>query len=158
MAAGSEGRARFIVLVVVFVAVWPLVHRGLVSAYDVNPWKLGGFAMYTTATPPVLVVAFEPRGEGGIPLDRRRFPAHVEQSLQRFEARRHVLGNLARPDELAAQLLHSRPDLDRVVVLVQRMVLAPSTARMSARTMHYTYDGDGLVAEKAVPAGPASES
>ena len=158
MAAAGEGRARFLVTIVALVVVWPLVHRGFVSAYDVNPWKLGGFAMYTTATPPVLVVAFEPRGEGGIPLDRGRLPTHVEQSLQRFEARRHVLGNLVRPDEFAAQVLQSRPDLDRVVVLVQRMVLDPSTARMSARTVHYTYDGNGLVAEKVVPPSPARES
>lgn len=148
----ARWKVTVIVGIVAFVTLWPLVHRGLVALYDVNPWKLGGWAMYTTATPPVLVVAFEPRGAGGVPLDRRQFPVNVQQALGRFEMRRHVLGNLHRPDAFALQVLQARPDLEQVVILVQRMVLDPSTARMTARTMHYTYGANGLLAEQAVPA------
>lgn len=107
-------RARFVVALVAVVVVWPLLHRAIVAAYDVNPWKLGGFAMYTTATPPVLTVAFEPRGEGGVPIDRRELPAYVQQTLLAFEKRRHVLGNLARPDDFASQVLQARPDLSLI--------------------------------------------
>lgn len=149
--SGASWRARFVLSVVAFVAVWPLLHRGVVAAYDVNPWKLGGFAMYTAVTPPVLVVAFEPRGEGGVPIDRRDLPAYAQQTLQRFEMRRHILGNLVRPDEFAAQVLQARSALSQVVILVQRMVLEPSTARMATNTMHYVYDREGLVSEQAVP-------
>ncbi|MDG2307107.1 MAG: hypothetical protein P8R42_21150 [Candidatus Binatia bacterium] len=151
-------KVAVVLAVIAFVAVWPLVHRGLVALYDVNPWKLGGWAMYTTATPPVLVVAFEPRGDGGVPLDRRQFPAYVQQALGQFEMRRHVLGNLHRPDAFASLVLQARPDLERVVVLVQRMALDPSTARMSARTMHYTYGAEGLLAEQAVAAAELAGS
>lgn len=155
---GASWRERVAVAAIAFVAFWPLVHRGLVAAYDVNPWKLGGWAMYTAATPPVLVVAFEPRGEGGVPIDRTRLPVYAQQALQRFELRRHVLGNLHRPDEFAAHLLRARSDLPEVVILVQRMVLDPETARMTARTMHYTYDRAGFRAERVVPAAAPQRS
>ncbi len=149
--AGATWRERMALAAIAFVALWPLVHRGLVAAYDVNPWKLGGWAMYTAATPPVLVVAFEPRGQGGVPIDRTKLPVYAQQALQRFELRRHVLGNLHRPDEFAAHVLRARSDLSEVVILVQRMVLDPETARMTARTMHYTYDRAGFRGERAVP-------
>ena len=55
--------------ILVWVAAWPLAHRAAVSAFDINPWKLGGFAMYTTATPPVQVVPFEdPPGDHNAPV------------------------------------------------------------------------------------------
>ncbi len=149
---GSGWRVRVILAVIAFVAVWPLIHRAAVAAYDLNPWKLGGWAMYSVVSPPVLVVAFEPRGDGGIPIDRRELPVYAQHSLQQFEMRRHVLGNLHRPDDFAAQVLHARPVLSEVVVMVQRMVLDTKTATMVARTMHYTYNRGGLVEERTVPA------
>lgn len=150
----STWREKAAVGFIAFVVVWPLVHRGIVAAYDVNPWKLGGWAMYTTPMPPVLTVAFEPRGAGGTPIDRTMLPVYAQQALQRFEIRRHVLGNLHRPDEFAGHVLRARPDLPEVVVLVQRMVLDPKSARMVARTMHYTYDRKGLRQEQAVSGLP----
>lgn len=153
--APSRWRTRAVVCVIAFVAVWPLVHRGLVAAYDVNPWRLAGWAMYTTPMPPVLVVAFEPRGEDGVPIDQRTLPLFAQQVLLEFRRNRHALGNLLRPDDFAAQVLEARTDLTEVVILVQRMVLDPGTAHMKARTMHYRYGRGGLLSEQEVAAaGP----
>jgi hypothetical protein len=151
VATPASVRTRAIVAVVALIVFWPLVQRVLVATHDVNPWRLAGFAMYATPTPPVLVVAFEPRGEGGIPIDHRGLSASTQQAFGRFEQERHALGDFRRPDEVAAAVLRARPELSEVVILVQRMVLDPGTARMRSRTMHYTYDRSGLVGERPVP-------
>ena len=36
-------------------AVWPAVHIGLVLRYDVNPWKLAGWGMYSAPQLPAYV-------------------------------------------------------------------------------------------------------
>ena len=41
-----------------FAALWPIGHAALVARYDVDPWKLAGWAMYTRPTPPLLVALF----------------------------------------------------------------------------------------------------
>lgn len=151
-APATAWQVRVILAVVGFVAIWPLLHRGIVAAYDVNPWKLGGFAMYTTPTPPVLAVAFEPRGDDGVPIRNENLPLVAQLAHRDFEGRRWVLGELHRPDGFAREVLRARPELGEVIVLVQRMVLDPSSARMESRTVHYTYDRNGLVAEKRIPA------
>lgn len=136
-----------IVVVLVFVAVWPFVHRALVAAYDINPWKLGGWAMYATPTPPVLAAIFQPMGKGGIPIPREKLPENVGVALDRFVMERHALGDFRRPDEVAALVLESQGDLDEVVVMVQRMILDPETALMTSRKATYRYDRTGLLLE-----------
>ena len=126
--------------VLAWVALWPLGHRAIVAAWDVNPWKLGGFAMYTTATPPVQVVAFARDGSELSPLDERTFPAEVQETLRQFRIRRHALGRLHPPDDLATAILDARRDLQWVVVAVQRMKLDPATARMTSTRDRYVYE------------------
>lgn len=61
-------RLRRFVLVV-FVAMfmtWPAVHRYLNVRHHFNPWKMGGWAMYTTAVPQMTADATD--------LDGRRLP------------------------------------------------------------------------------------
>lgn len=129
-----------VVAVLLFVAFWPLVHRGLVARYDVNPWKLAGFAMYTTPTPPVQVVLFR-RGAGGlVPIDERSLSPELQRRLARFRVERHALGALRRPDALGAALLEARPELAWVVVAVQRMQLDPGSARMTSRREQFVYE------------------
>ena len=43
-----RAKARVVGTLLLLVAVWPLAHRQLVVRFDVNPWKLYGFAMYCT--------------------------------------------------------------------------------------------------------------
>ena len=46
----TPAKARVAVLICVLFIVWPAIHRRVVTVYETNAWKLGGFAMY--ATPP----------------------------------------------------------------------------------------------------------
>lgn len=121
------------------VGLWPLVHRALVARYDINPWKLAGFAMYSVPTPPVQVVLFEKAGKGLRPLDEQALPGAASIELQRFRRTRYALGDLARPDGVGRAVLAARPDLAWVVIATQRMQLDPATARMTSVRSQYTY-------------------
>ena len=138
--------------VVASAALWPLVHRGVVARFDVNPWKLGGLAMYAAVTPPVLVGLFEARPGGYRVIDPRPLPLWVRQRLEGFERERHALGDLRRPDDLARAVLEARPDLAELSLLVQRMRLDPSSAAMVSRKVRYRYDRAGLLEQEVVPA------
>ena len=136
-------RQRIAIGLLVFVAAWPLAHRALVARFDVNPWKLSGFAMYTTATPPVLVVLMveDPTPPAALrPLDEVGLPADTRDAIDAFRRDRHALGRLVSPDTAAQSVLHARPDLDHVLVVVQRMWLDPSTASMDSEKQNYLYD------------------
>ena len=135
-------RAWVLVGVLVWVAAWPLAHFALGQRYDLNPWKLGGFAMYTTPTPPVLVVPFVRQGSDLAPLDERGLPAPAQEAMRRFRIRRHALGRLHEPEALARAIFDARPELQHVVVAVQRMRLDPRTARMTSTRDRYLYDRD----------------
>lgn len=126
--------------VLAWAALWPLGHRALVAVWDVNPWKLGGLAMYTTATPPVLVVAFAREGSRLVPLDTDALSGDARAEMRAFRIRRHALGALAPPDALADAILRDRPDLQWLVVMVQRMKLDPESARMDSTRDRYVYE------------------
>ena len=131
---------RGIVLaVLVWAALWPLVHRGLVARYDLNPWKLGAFAMYTTPMPQVLAVLLVPADGALTPLDEGALPESVRREGDAFRERRHALGEWARPDDWAREVFAARPDLRGLVVMVQRMFLDRQTARMSSRSARFVY-------------------
>jgi hypothetical protein len=132
-------KTRVAVALVALGALWPLCHRALVAWLDVNPWKLGGFAMYTTAMPPLLVGLFGERQGRLVAIDPGALPHDARALLQRFEQERHALGRLRSPEDVARRVLIARPELERVVVVVQRTTLDPATARMMATSRRYAY-------------------
>ena len=128
------------VALLLFAALWPLVHRVLVARYDLNPWKFGGWAMYTTPTPPLLVALFTKQSAGFAVIDESTLSMVAQQQLKSFREERHALGKLRRPDELARTVLRTRPDLSSVVVIVQRMTLDHDTALVVPTKDIYNYD------------------
>ena len=48
MTAAPRSRAAWFAAVVAVVALWPLAHPFVIARLDADPWKLGGFAMYTS--------------------------------------------------------------------------------------------------------------
>ncbi len=41
-------KTRIVHAALLLLALWPLVHLALVARFDVSPWKLAGWGMYTT--------------------------------------------------------------------------------------------------------------
>jgi hypothetical protein len=126
--------------VIGFVALWPLVQHGLVARYAIDPWKLSGFAMYTTPSLPILLVLLVPRDGRLVPLDEATLPPSTREALDRFRVERAALGRLRAPEDVARAVLDTSPDLQAVVVLVQRTTLDRRTARTVASTERYSYD------------------
>jgi hypothetical protein len=135
-------KKRAILALLLIVAVWPLLHRALVAHFDVNPWKLGGFAMYASATPPLKVTVFHGVTEGVVALDERLLPPSVQEQLDRFRIERHALGRLRSADGLGQTILAALPEIDWIVISIQRMTLDPKTARMISSRTRYRYPRD----------------
>jgi hypothetical protein len=123
-----------------WVALWPLAQRALVARFEVDPWKLGGFAMYATPTLPVLVAVFAPEAGRLALLDEASLPAGARSDLDRFRVERVALGRLREPRAAARAILAARPDLHGVVLVVQRTALDPRTARTRTSSERFVYD------------------
>ncbi len=129
-APASVAKARVLLGILCSLALWPVVQRQLVTRFEIDPWKFAGFAMYATWTGTV-VVPLEPAPGGGLtPMDETALPAFARDALHRFRRDRPALGKLLPPDELAQTLFAARPEIDGLVVAIQRMQLDPKTARI----------------------------
>jgi len=137
-------RRRLVIAILVLAALWPLAHRVTVLRFDLNPWKLAGFAMYATPAPPVLVALLYPVPGGFRSLDRHTLSPSLKRQLEIFEMERHALGTLRRPDDLGHAVLRERRELSSLIIMVQRMKLDPDTARMTSRHDRYVYDQTAL--------------
>lgn len=132
-------RAPWFAAVVLAVALWPLVHPLVVAELDSDPWKLGGFAMYTSYQT-TLVVLFEPMPQGLRVLPDENLSAGVRRARQEFRARRNSLGRGVRPDDLARRVYAEHPEWERLAVVVQRLWLDPETARIDSEKTTFLYE------------------
>jgi hypothetical protein len=123
-----------------WVALWPLAQRALVARFEIDPWKLGGFAMYAAPTLPVLVGIFAPEAGRLALLDEATLPAEARARLDRFRVERVALGRLREPRDAARAILAARPELHGVVLVVQRTTLDPRTARTRTSSERFVYD------------------
>lgn len=130
-------KRRVVATGVVLFALWPAVHRGLVAAFDANPWKLAGWAMYVSPHFPSEVSLSRLRGG-----DER-----VVQNLQDWERtlveefveRRYTLGRLASPEPIARELLARFPEADAIAVDVTTRSFDLSSAMILERSERYVY-------------------
>ncbi len=137
--------------IVALVAIWPFCHRLLVAFAAINPWKLGGFAMYAAPAPPLVIALYTLRDGRLARIDPAALPVQVRASLQRFEIERHALGELRRPDALATEILAATPAMSQLSIVVQRTVLEPDDARLAVERMQYSYDRSGPRETRRMP-------
>jgi hypothetical protein len=130
---GATSKRRLVGLFLVAFALWPAVQHGLVRVYDVDPWRLFGWAMYTVPGPMKTLRVVEISRDGRFAaLDFRRYDEADRAAVERFRIRRQSLGRLAGGDALARELLERHPDWEGVAL----PVLTLSLDRQSARTRH----------------------
>lgn len=138
-ARGVRPRAWPFAAVVIAVALWPLCHRVLVREYAIDPWKLGGFAMYASYQTSLAVV-FEPTPQGLRLVDESRLDRRSQRALGEFRSRRSALGALVTPDAVAAAIHAGQPGLSRLVVVVQRLWLDAETGRIASEKVNFPYE------------------
>jgi hypothetical protein len=127
-------RAAFVLL-----AIWPLVHYALTLTLDISPWKLFGWAMYTTPQFYPSARVYEVRGEQTIAVEASALSGEMPAKIAAFERDWLALGELAPPDPIGRELLRSNPEWEGVLIAVSRRRLDRGTARIEMTTTSYTY-------------------
>ena len=123
----------------VALTVWPALHIGMVKLYDVNPWKLAGWGMYSAPQLPsyVQITCLTPDSVGSYELGSLQ--PELEPELQEFLLLRRHLGRLVEPDEFARALLDYYPAIDGVDIAVLEPVLNPRTGMIEEQSATYEY-------------------
>jgi hypothetical protein len=150
-----RAKQRSVFAFLLILAAWPLVHRGLVQAYRIDPWSFGGWAMYCTPRLDLRIGASAYRGGRplGVPV-----PGSVGSYAVSFGERRMYFGRFVTPDDLAERVLEAMPAADAVGVLIERRTLDPRTARIRSDVEEYRHEREagGVVGlgSRMVEGGP----
>jgi hypothetical protein len=103
-------------------ALWPFVHFGLVQAFELHPWRFGGFAMYAAPRPALRAreIMLGPDREHLRPIPLEQLPSEVRARVlsvlgEGLEARASW-GKLYDPTPQAAALFELSPSA-RVLVM-----------------------------------------
>lgn len=120
-------KRRWVIILLVLLTFWPLAHRVLVAKFNVNPWKLAGWAMFCVPNPKTKVRPY------GISKDGTKgpFTATPEDiyEINIYNHRRGILGSLApHPDEIAKRVLARHPELEGVGVNIYQYHVDLKTA------------------------------
>ncbi len=135
-------RQRLMRWIVAGVLLWPIPHRVLVETWEVDPWELFGWAMYSEPAARVQVRVDRLRGDRREPL---RAMGELRDAIRGFAQRRTILGKLASPDALAGRVLAADPEADGLVVVMRRIRLDPRSRMLVTEEVSVAYarGGDG---------------
>ena len=139
----ARGKRRVAAAVLIAFTAWPLAHFGLVQSYRLNPWKFGGWAMYTSVNFLPAIEVFAVRGDSReqLGLGGHGFPASREAREQLvFDV--NFYGELADPAPLALAATAEAGDGVAIEIVIEQFFLDSNSARVSvARRSHFFEDG-----------------
>jgi hypothetical protein len=127
----------------VIVVLWPGVQHVYVRAFDANPWRLAGWAMYATAAPLVDVAVTLELRSGPVRLEGRTLDPESARHLRQFRVWRRDLGSWVEPDGLAEQLWRREPSATGVRVDVERLALDGASGRLVCSRTAFDCPRDG---------------
>ncbi len=144
-----SARAKTTVVATALAALtlWPLVHLWLVARYDVSPWKLAGWGMYSAPRSRSLGMEVFGRAPGGGPLEHLSQPSPDVRAVAGVYLERHRwLRKLVRPTALAEAVAAARPDWDEVKIVVFEPDLDRASAMIVMRALVHRYvrEGEGV--------------
>ena len=119
--------------------LWPLVHIGLVKRYDVNPWKLAGWGMYSAPQLPAWLQLFALTSDSVGIYELQTVQPALQPAVDDFLRRRWGLRQLAEPDTLAQAMLEYYPGIDGVRIVVIQPFLDRHSGMIEERTATYEY-------------------
>lgn len=137
----ARGKRRLAAAVLAVFTAWPFVHIGLVHAYDLNPWKFGGWAMYTTAVLEPKVEIFVLRE------DERELLGVGAHAYPKTRAAHDQLmfdlafwGELVDTDPLAAAAREETGTDATIEIAITRHFVDRQSSRVSARRDSHFYE------------------
>jgi len=140
-------KTAVVATVLATLTVWPLVHLWLVARYDISPWKLAGWGMYSAPRPRSLGMEVFGRAHADGPLEHLSQPSPaVRDAAGRFLERYRWLRRLASPGTLAEAVGAARPAWGEVKIVVFEPDLDRASTRivMKVRVHRYVREGDRL--------------
>ena len=124
----------------VALALWPLVHLWLVARFDVNPWKLAGWGMYSVPRSRSLGMEIFGRDAAGGDLVHLGAPSPaMRDDAARYLERHRWLRKLVRPDALAAAVAAAHPDWVEIDVVVFEPELERASGMMVMGALVHGY-------------------
>jgi hypothetical protein len=115
----------------VVVTVWPLVHIALVFAYDLSPWKLAGWGMYSAPRMDAYGMEIYGGMAGAAQLDQLTAPsASLRLEANAFLESFRWLRRLASPAALVKAVWNDQPLWERVRIVVHETEVDRTTGRI----------------------------
>jgi hypothetical protein len=142
-------RKIFLSAVVAPPLMWPLAQRLLVARFDVDPWRLGGWGMYSVPGRKYridLMVAEPPFSSSASPASSLRTLRRSEVSpefLREFSSwreRRSVLGRLVPLSGIARRFFDTHPAFEVLEIREKTARLEPGTALMREVLSTHRFD------------------
>jgi hypothetical protein len=134
-------------------AAWPLVQFGLVRAYDIHPWRFGGWATFAVPLLPPNVVLFQIDYRNAktlqdikaIKVGPAYWSAGLKADVDHYMTDRANFGRLIPPPELLGKkFLDEHGETGMVLVVVQTRQINRSTGLMETNIERYVYSADRL--------------
>jgi hypothetical protein len=120
-------RRRAMLAIVVFVLVWPAAHIGLAARYRLDPWEFFAWSMYALPAARVQVRVEVERDGQTRPL---RAMGELRKCVLGFARRTTLLGTLASPDSLVAEIFASDSTIDVVTLVTREVILDPESTML----------------------------
>ena len=129
----ARGKRRIAGLILVVFTIWPLVHYQLVQRYQIDPWKFGGWAMYTVVNfvPQIDVYAIRDDGREELGLGSHAYP-RAREAREALVKETYFWGALADPGPLARAAAAEAGGDPTIEVVITRFFLDPNSSRVSA--------------------------
>jgi hypothetical protein len=135
----TDAKARLTCGILAVLALWPLVHYGVVTRYDIAPWRLNGFAMYTVPPTDVSVYFATERAGQRRPLALGPLlTPDVERALLAYRSEHRAFRTLP-PDAVAQALRTEHTGLRDLVITVDTHYYDLSLGRYTERRNEYAY-------------------
>jgi len=121
-------KKRVVFFAIVFLGIWPIVHHGIVTTYEMDPWLYFGMSMYARARPTIYIGAMEAAypGQPFQPVNRDAVQASLplQRNLEMLTNDRSNYGTLYNPEPVVKEIFKAFPrDIDRLAFTVRSLSL-----------------------------------
>jgi len=121
-------KKRVVFFTIVFLAIWPIVHHGIITTYDMDPWLYFGMSMYARARPTIYIGAMEAAYPGqpfqSVNPDAVQASLPLQRNLEMLANGRTHYGILYNPEPVVKEIFKAFPhDIDRLAFTVRSLSL-----------------------------------
>ena len=137
----AQTKAKVVLAVLIAVTIWPLVQIGLVGRFDVSPWKLAGWGMYSAPAPINVNMTVHYR-ERGLATERpMAMPGpEIQIAAQQFLERHRWLGTLETPRRFVDTIFEKHPEYDGVRVVIEVDKMNPDSGIIERKEREYRFE------------------